>query len=61
MPINDFKCTQCGFEKNDVLHKHNDEPKECPHCKEQSLERVVTSAGIKLNGTGYYETDFKHK
>jgi len=61
MPINDFKCSVCNYILNDVLHKHNEEPKKCTECGYLALERVISSAGIKLNGSGYYETDFKHK
>mgnify|MGYP001367523342 CR=1 FL=1 len=33
----------------------------CPKCNEPKLKKLVTAAGFKLKGTGWYETDFKTK
>jgi len=51
----------CQHILQDVLHKHNDEPKECPSCGKPNLTRMISSAGVQFTGTGYYQTDFKHK
>lgn len=61
MPINDFKCNMCQHVLQDVLHKHNEEPKECPSCGKLSLTRMISGASFKLGNSGYYVTDFKHK
>ena len=33
---------------------------DCPACGKPSLRKQVTAAAFKLNGTGWYETDFKN-
>jgi predicted nucleic acid-binding Zn ribbon protein len=38
----------------------NDERlKDCPECGEAELHRLVSAAGFRLKGAGWYETDFK--
>jgi len=49
MPIFEFRCMDCGevFEK---LFINSDEKMEmvCPHCKSQSLERVVSRTNYAI-------------
>ncbi|BBI61891.1 hypothetical protein HSBAA_31970 [Vreelandella sulfidaeris] len=33
--------------------------KDCPACQSEGLERLVSAAGFRLAGGGWYETDFK--
>ena len=33
--------------------------KVCPECNEPQLEKLVSAAGFRLKGGGWYETDFK--
>jgi len=59
MPIYEYACKSCGFEK-DVLQKLNDDPlKECPECSEDAFVKKISAAGFRLKGSGWYETDFK--
>lgn len=61
MPIYEYQCQSCGYQF-DVIQKVSDEKLTiCPKCKEKKLKKLVTSAGFKLKGTGWYETDFKNK
>jgi putative FmdB family regulatory protein len=32
---------------------------DCPDCGEAALNRLVSAAGFRLKGSGWYETDFK--
>tara|TARA_B100001105_G_scaffold220429_1_gene187770 strand:- start:72 stop:404 length:333 start_codon:yes stop_codon:yes gene_type:complete len=42
------------------LQKLSDEPlKVCPICNEPMLNKLVSAAGFRLKGGGWYETDFK--
>lgn len=44
----------------EALQKMSDEPlKQCPACGEQELKKLVSAAGFRLKGAGWYETDFK--
>ena len=61
MPIYEYQCQSCGHQF-DVIQKVSDEKLTiCPKCNKKKLKKLVTSAGFKLKGTGWYETDFKNK
>lgn len=61
MPIYEYKCTACDH-RMEKLQKMSDEPlKDCPECNESALTKLVSAAGFRLTGTGWYETDFKNK
>jgi len=32
---------------------------ECPECKQHTLKKMLSTAGFRLKGGGWYETDFK--
>jgi putative FmdB family regulatory protein len=59
MPIYEYACTSCGFEK-DFLQKMS-EPAltECPACHQSSLVKKLSAPGFQLKGSGWYATDFK--
>lgn len=62
MPIYEYKCDNknCCI-KIECLQKVSDKPlKICPECKEASLRKLVSAAGFRLKGQGWYETDFKN-
>ncbi|WP_166255265.1 FmdB family zinc ribbon protein [Marinobacter salicampi] len=59
MPIYEYVCDACGFEK-DVLQKMSDAPlTACPSCEATSYRKRISASGFRLAGTGWYETDFK--
>jgi len=59
MPIYEYQCTACGFQK-EMLQKISDEPlKICPECGKETMQKMVTAAAFRLKGGGWYETDFK--
>ncbi len=59
MPIYEYQCQSCGH-KLEKLQRLNDDPlKDCPDCGAAELERLVSAAGFRLKGAGWYETDFK--
>ena len=61
MPIYEYQCNQCHH-TFDLIQKVNDEPvKIYPECDQNTVVRLVSAAGFQLKGTGWYETDFKHK
>ena len=60
MPIYEYRCAECGHEM-EKLQKISDPPlTECPACGKPGLEKLVSAAGFRLKGGGWYETDFKH-
>ena len=61
MPIYEYRCQACGHEL-EKLQKISDEPlKDCPECGKPQLHKLVSAAGFRLSGSGWYETDFKSK
>lgn len=60
MPIYEYHCESCGFQK-EYLQKMSDPLlTTCPACKKETLHKMLTAAGFQLKGTGWYETDFKN-
>lgn len=59
MPIYEYRCTACGFQK-EFLQKMSDAPlSTCPECKQETLAKMLSAAGFQLKGGGWYQTDFK--
>ena len=59
MPIYEYRCTQCDFQK-EHLQKISDAPlAHCPSCGQDSYAKQVSAAGFRLTGSGWYATDFK--
>lgn len=59
MPIYEYRCTACGHAL-EKLQRLGDAPLTgCPECGEAELQRLVSAAGFRLKGGGWYETDFK--
>lgn len=59
MPIYEYQCDSCGHEL-EKLQRMSDNPlRDCPDCGEAELRRLVSAAGFRLKGAGWYETDFK--
>ena len=59
MPIYEYQCQSCQHE-TEIMHKIADEPRTtCPECGEETLKKMISAAGFRLKGSGWYETDFK--
>ena len=59
MPIYEYRCESCGHEL-EALQKISDAPlNECPSCEKTTLNKLISAAGFRLKGGGWYETDFK--
>ena len=60
MPIYEYRCGSCGFEK-EYLQKVNDAPvAACPACGSNVYTKLISAAGFQLKGSGWYATDFKN-
>jgi putative FmdB family regulatory protein len=60
MPIYEYRCGKCGFQK-EYLQRLNETPlSKCPECGKRTFNKMVTAAGFHLKGTGWYATDFKN-
>ncbi|PMR74968.1 FmdB family zinc ribbon protein [Billgrantia endophytica] len=59
MPIYEYQCKACGH-RLEKLQKISATPlTDCPACETPELTRLVSAAGFRLAGGGWYETDFK--
>ena len=59
MPIYEYQCEACDH-KMEKLQKISDDPlKDCPNCNQPKLNKLISAAGFRLKGSGWYETDFK--
>jgi len=59
MPIYEYKCTECEHTL-EKLQKLSDDPLvDCPACHKPGLQKLISAAGFRLKGGGWYETDFK--
>ena len=59
MPIYEYRCDACGHELEKIQRMSDAPLKKCPDCGKQKLRRLVSAAGFRLKGGGWYETDFK--
>ena len=60
MPIYEYRCGACGYQK-EILRRVSDAPlTKCPECGKRGFKKLVTAAGFHLKGTGWYATDFKN-
>jgi putative FmdB family regulatory protein len=59
MPIYEYRCDACGFQK-EFLQKMSDATlTTCPECKKETFSKMLSAAGFHLKGSGWYATDFK--
>ena len=60
MPIYEYRCSSCGFQK-EYLRKLSDPVlTDCPECGKQTFCKMLSAAGFQLKGSGWYATDFKN-
>lgn len=59
MPIYEYRCKSCGHEMEAFQRLSDDPLKECPNCGDLELSKLISAAGFRLKGGGWYETDFK--
>ncbi|GAB4344974.1 MAG: hypothetical protein Kow006_01590 [Gammaproteobacteria bacterium] len=59
MPIYEYECAECGHQL-EKIQKMGDAPLvDCPSCEKPALTKLISAAGFRLSGKGWYETDFK--
>lgn len=59
MPIYEYRCQSCGHELEKLQRLSDAALTECPACGKAKLRRLISAAGFRLKGAGWYETDFK--
>ena len=59
MPIYDYRCAACDHELEAIQKMSDDRLVDCPACEKPELKKQLSTAGFRLSGSGWYETDFK--
>jgi putative FmdB family regulatory protein len=59
MPIYEYRCQSCHHELEKLQRLNDPVLMVCPHCGKAKLRRLISAAGFRLKGAGWYETDFK--
>ena len=59
MPIYEYECQSCGHCLEAMQKMSDPALKDCPACHTAHLQRLISAAGSRLSGDGWYETDFK--
>ena len=61
MPIYEYRCADCGHQE-EFLRKVSEPPiVKCPACGKATFQKMLSTAGFQLKGSGWYATDFKSK
>lgn len=59
MPTYQYRCKQCGCEKEVFQRMTDDALTTCPECSAEEFERVISAeGGFLLKGAGFYKTDY---
>ncbi len=59
MPIYEYRCEACGHEFEKLQKLSDPLIEDCPVCHEAAVKKLISAAGFRLKGGGWYETDFK--
>jgi putative FmdB family regulatory protein len=59
VPIYEYRCESCSHTLEKLQKMSDDMLVDCPECGQPALKRLVSAAGFRLKGSGWYETDFK--
>lgn len=59
MPIYEYVCENCGHHLEKLQRVSEAPLQQCPKCHQDTLKRLISAAGFRLKGGGWYETDFK--
>ncbi|WP_417549849.1 FmdB family zinc ribbon protein [Methylophaga sp.] len=59
MPFYEYRCDACNHNFEALQKISDDALLDCPACHKPSLKKLISAAGFRLKGQGWYETDFK--
>ena len=59
MPIYEYQCGSCDHRMEALQKISDDALTTCPECGKETLNKLISAAGFRLKGDGWYETDFK--
>ncbi len=59
MPFYEYHCDACAHQFEAMQKMSDPALLDCPACGAPALTKLVSAAGFRLKGGGWYETDFK--
>jgi len=59
MPIYEYRCSSCGFQKEHMQKMSDALLTVCPECGKETYAKMLSAAGFQLKGSGWYQSDFK--
>ncbi|MDO8826482.1 FmdB family zinc ribbon protein [Methylophaga sp.] len=59
MPFYEYRCDACNHNFEALQKISDDALVDCPACQQPALKKLISAAGFRLKGQGWYETDFK--
>lgn len=59
MPIYEYQCEDCDHKMEKMQKMSDASLTDCPECGKPKLRKLISAAGFRLSGGGWYETDFK--
>lgn len=59
MPFYEYRCDACNHNFEALQKISDDALVDCPACHQPNLKKLISAAGFRLKGQGWYETDFK--
>ncbi len=57
MPIYEYQCDSCGFQRELILKPGETARPVCPSCRKR-MRRVISQTAFILKGAGWYVTDY---
>lgn len=60
MPIYEYRCDECGSQKEHLQKMSDAQIAQCPSCGSTKYRKLLSAAGFQLKGSGWYATDFKN-
>lgn len=60
MPIYEYFCKECDKVYEILVFNGKDEPEKCEKCG-SLLEKIISKANFKLNGSGWYKDGYSSK
>jgi putative FmdB family regulatory protein len=60
MPIYEYRCSSCGFQKEYLKKVSDPVMTVCPECNKNTFSKMLSAAGFQLKGSGWYATDFRN-
>ena len=52
MPIYEYRCSTCGFQKEYLQKVSDPRLTHCPECGKPTFDKLLSAAGFQLKGNG---------